>query len=92
MYKVDTYFYESVDKYAKEEYTNTVVKIEYRGVEQLAARRAHNPKVDSSSLSPATTNFIRVARDCDSLIFLLKIYFYKSGDNLGTVHTFLCNK
>ena len=54
MYKVDTYFYESVDKYAKEEYTNTVVKIEYRGVEQLAARRAHNPKVDSSSLSPAT--------------------------------------
>jgi len=41
MYKVDTYFYESVDKYAKEEYTNTVVKIEYRGVEQLAARRAH---------------------------------------------------
>ena len=30
--------------------------IEYRGVEQLAARWAHNPKVDSSSLSPATTN------------------------------------
>jgi hypothetical protein len=58
MYKVDTYFYESVDKYAKEEYTNTVVKIEYRGVEQLAARRAHNPKVVSSSLTPAT-RFIR---------------------------------
>ena len=55
MYKVDTYFYESVDKYAKEEYTNTVVKIEYRGVEQLAARRAHNPKVVSSSLTPATS-------------------------------------
>ena len=54
MYKVDTYFYESVDKYAKEEYTNTVVKIEYRGVEQLAARWAHNPKVVSSSLTPAT--------------------------------------
>ena len=54
MYKVDTYFNESIDKYTKEEYTNTVVKIEYRGVEQLAARRAHNPKVDSSSLSPAT--------------------------------------
>ena len=30
-------------------------KIKYRGVEQLAARRAHNPKVDSSSLYPATT-------------------------------------
>ncbi len=37
--------------------------IRYRGVEQLAARRAHNPKVVSSSLTPATTNFIRVARD-----------------------------
>ena len=54
MYKVDTYFNESIDKYTKEEYTNTVVKIEYRGVEQLAARRAHNPKVVSSSLTPAT--------------------------------------
>ena len=69
MYKVDTYFYESVDKYAKEEYTNTVVKIEYRGVEQLAARRAHNPKVVSSSLTPATKKLTRVARDCGSLIF-----------------------
>ena len=27
----------------------------YRGVEQLVARRAHNPKVASSSLAPATT-------------------------------------
>ena len=71
MYKVDTYFYESVDKYAKEEYTNTVVKIEYRGVEQLAARRAHNPKVVSSSLTPATKNLIRVARDCRLLFFCL---------------------
>ena len=71
MYKVDTYFYESVDKYAKEEYTNTVVKIEYRGVEQLAARRAHNPKVVSSSLTPATKNLTRVARDCRLLFFCL---------------------
>ena len=71
MYKVDTYFYESVDKYAKEEYTNTVVKIEYRGVEQLAARRAHNPKVVSSSLTPATKNLTRAARDCRLLFFCL---------------------
>ena len=28
--------------------------IAYRGIEQLAARRAHNPKVGSSSLPPAT--------------------------------------
>jgi hypothetical protein len=27
----------------------------HRGVEQLVARRAHNPKVASSSLVPATT-------------------------------------
>ncbi len=26
----------------------------YRGMEQLAARRAHNPKVEGSSPSPAT--------------------------------------
>ena len=68
MYKVDTYFYESVDKYAKDEYTNTVVKIEYRGVEQLAARRAHNPKVVSSSLTPATIN------EAFSLFFYFKIF------------------
>lgn len=52
-------------------------------------RKSHNPKVTSSSLVPATKNLTRVARDCGSLIFLLKIYFYKSGDNLGTVPTFL---
>ena len=32
----------------------SIVRNLYRGVEQLAARWAHNPKVDSSSLSPAT--------------------------------------
>ena len=30
--------------------------IAYRGVEQLAARRAHNPKVAGSSPAPATKN------------------------------------
>ena len=34
-----------------------LVKI-YRGVEQLVARRAHNPKVVSSSLAPATTEVV----------------------------------
>lgn len=69
MYKVDTYFYESVDKYAKEEYTNTVVKIEYRGVEQLAARRAHNPKVVSSSLTPATKVIASLSEICYFLFY-----------------------
>ena len=41
----------------------------HRGVEQLAARWAHNPKVDSSSLSPATKDLTRVARDCGLLFF-----------------------
>ena len=73
MYKVDTYFYESVDKYAKEEYTNTVVKIEYRGVEQLAARRAHNPKVVSSSLTPATKTHITRTVTVLVIFYCLKI-------------------
>ena len=30
--------------------------LKHRGVEQLAARRAHNPEVVSSSLTPATKN------------------------------------
>ena len=50
----------TIDKRLYKLYTNKAVgiqlkQIKYRGVEQLAARRAHNPKVDSSSLSPATT-------------------------------------
>ena len=72
MYKVDTYFYESVDKYTKEEYTNTVVKIEYRGVEQLAARRAHNPKVVSSSLTPATKEIILTVSTTVGIFLCLK--------------------
>ena len=31
-----------------------MIPLTYRGVEQLAARWAHNPKVASSSLAPAT--------------------------------------
>ncbi len=31
-----------------------IVVVKYRGVEQLAARRAHNPEVVGSSPSPAT--------------------------------------
>ena len=35
----------------------------YRGVEQLAARWAHNPKVGSSSLPPATISEVFALRD-----------------------------
>ena len=31
-----------------------IFAVQYRGVEQLVARWAHNPKVVSSSLAPAT--------------------------------------
>ena len=43
---------ELIDKLHKKYYTCIVMN---RGVEQLAARRAHNPKVVSSSLTPATS-------------------------------------
>ena len=33
-----------------------IIKVKYRGVEQLAARRAHNPQVAGSSPAPATRN------------------------------------
>ena len=36
----------------------------HRGVEQLAARRAHNPKVVSSSLTPATTSQLAKKASC----------------------------
>ena len=32
---------------------------EYRGVEQLVARRAHNPEVVGSNPSPATTEVLK---------------------------------
>ena len=34
----------------------------YRGVEQLAARRAHNPKVAGSSPAPATIKHFQLRR------------------------------
>ena len=48
----------------------------HRGMEQLAARRAHNPKVVGSSPTPATKNFTRVARDC-RLLFFCQIWLHK---------------
>ncbi len=38
----------------KYEFELSSLKILYRGVEQLVARRAHNPKVVGSSPAPAT--------------------------------------
>ena len=52
IYKNLKIFLKSVDNFKLLYYT---IYIAYRGVEQLAARRAHNPEVASSSLAPATT-------------------------------------
>lgn len=40
--------------------------MKYRGVEQLEARRAHNPEVAGSSPAPATTNRVF----CEYPVFL----------------------
>ena len=44
----------------------------YRGVEQLVARRAHNPKVVSSSLAPATkkTKERAIRNGCSFLVLM----------------------
>ena len=62
----------------------------YRGVEQLAARRAHNPKVVSSSLTPATKEYITRTVTVLVIFYILKIgydnalkwhYYVKLGKN-----------
>ena len=50
--------------------------IKHRGVEQLAARWAHNPKVGSSSLPPATKHKINTLHLAKYLFFL---YGYKEN-------------
>ncbi len=52
----------------------------YRGVEQLAARRAHNPKVVSSSLTPATKSYDKIPqpeRLWDLSLYSKMSYFLK---------------
>ena len=55
--------------------------IKYRGVEQLAARWAHNPKVASSSLAPATKT------DIKELLPIFKVVsFYVQQENKVEIH------
>ncbi len=49
---------------------------------------SHNPKVVSSSLTPATKVFIRVARDCGLFIFCVKVYFRLFWGQLGDTSYF----
>ena len=61
--------YKKLDKIIKSEYT---ILSKYREVEQLAARRAHNPEVAGSSPALATKDLIKPYRymTCKALFFL----------------------
>ena len=65
--------------FLKKVLTNTcilyyTIYVTNRGVEQLAARRAHNPKVVSSSLTPATTEMPLLKRFTEVFLLLEKIH------------------
>ena len=53
--KISLLIYKLSDQNNCTNQVNDVYLFKYRGMEQLVARRAHNPKVVSSSLAPATT-------------------------------------
>ena len=48
-----------------------LMKTTYRGMEQLVARRAHNPKVGGSSPPPATKSVTVVDTKSATVIFYL---------------------
>ena len=54
----------------------------YRGVEQLVARRAHNPKVVGSSPAPATKYESRCQR-------LQTMAFFFNGLHMLNIHMFI---
>ena len=54
-------------------YNNRAVEIKYRGVEQLVARRAHNPKVVGSS--PASATKEKPCNHHDYKVFFIFICF-----------------
>ena len=60
------------------------IKTKYRGVEQLVARRAHNPKVVGSSPSPATRSVTVVDTISATVIFyllpFLECFWHEIGD------------
>ena len=47
---------------------------QYRGVEQLVARRAHNPEVVGSSPSPATTKKRWHFNNSNAFLFVFQTY------------------
>ena len=62
----------------------------YRGVEQLVARRAHNPKVVGSSPTPATTESSAICRAfflIKSFMFTVYVLYSKSYDKIYIGYT-----
>ena len=54
-------------------------RTEHRGVEQLEARRAHNPEVVGSSPASATIKKHRISKEIRCFLFLGKIEISKTG-------------
>ena len=57
------------------------LRLIYRGMEQLVARRAHNPKVASSSLAPATKTIKR--------LYYYSVTVFDLYSNLGVIEVVL---
>ena len=55
-----------------------IVFLIFRGMEQMVARRAHNPKVVGSNPAPATTVNLVSITVCKVLLFCLCLKKYKT--------------
>ena len=88
----------SAEPYRKNPLTNSTlcailskhsgVQVKYRGVEQLAARRAHNPEVVGSSPASATrknTGFRKKSGVFLTFCHIFRGWHFAFGDNWGTV-------
>ena len=60
-----------------------LMKTTYRGMEQLVARRAHNPKVGGSSPPPATKSVTVVDTISATVIFCLYAFWADLGVKSG---------
>ena len=65
---------------------------EYRGVEQLVARRAHNPEVVGSNPSPATKSVTVVDTISATVIFYLLLFRGCFGDKIRDIPNFFSHK
>ena len=70
-------------------YNNKAKEIRYRGIEQLVARRAHNPEVVGSSPSPATIKkTLRSSRFQGFFLLFMSFLGFSSLDDLVLFNPF----